>query len=52
MSPASFVLKYVNAWPQPVNPLYSTGQVTFVPLVSSLRFRLILNTAPFAACRE
>jgi len=45
MSPASFVLKYLNASPQPVNPLYSTGQVTLVPLVTSLRFRLILISA-------
>jgi len=42
MSPASFVQKYLNASPQPVNPLYSTGQMTLVPSrlfrsISSLR---------------
>ena len=45
MSPASFVVKYVNAWPQPVNPLYSTGQVTFMPLVPSLRSRFLITAA-------
>ena len=42
MSLASFVPKYLNASPQPVNPLYSIGQVTLVPFVTSLRFFLIL----------
>ena len=46
MSPASFVPKYLNASPQPVNPLYSIGQVTLVPFVTSLRIRLILIWAP------
>jgi len=31
MSPTSSVRKYLNASPQPVNPLYSTGQMTLVP---------------------